>query len=182
MYQNKISLNHAQTNSRDKQHLPRSSGASRIRPRCETLLDQTGFPGATCGSPEDRTRRISPPTCSVIPPGIPDSRLANSVAMLCCRPRAILLQKHPGRHTNSEHDWGRVLQEIADGNGAAEQPAKKLWLGWSPRLLFGHRTHDPPCNFVPEQERCFAPEEGWDTSPPKWELRSAGQRLSLIHI
>lgn len=86
MYQNKISLNHAQTNSRDKQHLPQSSGALWIRARCETLLDQAGVPGATCGSPKDRTRRISPPTCSVIPPGIPDSRLDNSVPMLCCRP------------------------------------------------------------------------------------------------
>ena len=129
MYRNKVTLNHVQTNSRDKQHLPRSSGASWIRARCETLLDQAGVRGATGGSPEDRTRRISRPTCSVIPPGIPDSRLDNSVPMLCCRPvQSYCASILAG--TRIPNTIGReVLQELADGNGAAEQPAKKLWLG-----------------------------------------------------
>jgi hypothetical protein len=34
--------------------------------------------------------------------------------------RAILVRKHFGEHTHSEHDWGWVLHELAHGNAAAE--------------------------------------------------------------
>jgi hypothetical protein len=34
--------------------------------------------------------------------------------------RAIPLQKHPGKHTNSEHDWAWALHELASGKDAAK--------------------------------------------------------------
>ena len=42
-----------------------------IRDRQERLSDLFGLRGATCGNLEHRTRRISSPTCSTIPFGIP---------------------------------------------------------------------------------------------------------------
>jgi hypothetical protein len=35
-------------------------------------------------------------------------------------PHAIPSRKHPGKHTNSEHDWAWILHELAHGKDAAK--------------------------------------------------------------
>lgn len=125
--------------------------------------------------------------------------------------RTFTARKHPSNPTNPEHDWSRILHELARGKDVANPtrkltsrrddkrnslyPAQKTADVASARLRLGEaipiddvvmllevrrrpeiplalsrararRGRYPGFNFVPEQQRCFAPEEGWDTSPP----------------
>ncbi len=49
-----------------------------------------------------------------------DFRLNMSAPDVMFSSRAIPLQKHPGKHTNSEHDWAWVLHGLASGKDAAK--------------------------------------------------------------
>jgi RepB DNA-primase from phage plasmid len=49
-----------------------------------------------------------------------DFRLDIPTAEALPLPHAIPSRKHPGKHTNSEHDWARILHELAHGKDAAK--------------------------------------------------------------
>jgi hypothetical protein len=49
-----------------------------------------------------------------------DFRLTAPARNIMFSSRAIPLQKHPGKHTNSEQDWAWVLHELAQGKDAAK--------------------------------------------------------------
>src|SRR5208282_6574614 len=53
-----------------------------------------------------------------------DFRLDILAADAMLSPHAIPLRKHPGRPTNSEHDWAWVLHELAHGKDAAKLTRK----------------------------------------------------------
>ncbi len=48
-----------------------------------------------------------------------DFRLNIPAANALPLPHAIPSRKHPGKHTNSEHDWAWILHQLAHGKGAA---------------------------------------------------------------
>jgi hypothetical protein len=49
-----------------------------------------------------------------------DFRLDISAANAMLSSRAIPSRKHPGKHTNSEHDWAWVMHDLAHGKDAAK--------------------------------------------------------------
>jgi hypothetical protein len=53
-----------------------------------------------------------------------DLRLDILAADLLLSPRSIPPRKHPDKHTNSEHDWAWVLNELAKGKDAAKLTRK----------------------------------------------------------
>jgi hypothetical protein len=50
-----------------------------------------------------------------------DFRLDIPAANALPSPHAIPSQKHPGKHTNSEHDWGWIPHQLAHGKDAAKR-------------------------------------------------------------
>jgi hypothetical protein len=73
--------------------------------------------------PQPRTQNatniaVNFPSDSTWNPG--DFRLDISAADAMLSSRAIPLRKHPGKRTNSEHDWAWVLHELAHEKDAAK--------------------------------------------------------------
>jgi hypothetical protein len=93
-----------------------------IRGRQEKLSTLLGLQGATCGNLEHRTRRISSPTCSAIPLGIPVTfgwRFQHRTP--CVRPAQSHRENIPAC-TRISNTIGRGFSmKLGHGNGVTEE-------------------------------------------------------------
>jgi hypothetical protein len=91
-------------------------GGDRACTDCNRVLRLPGF----LNSKYDPAYRVTVeyPSNSTWNPG--DFRLDIRAANVMPLSQAIPPRQHPGGHTNSEHDWASVLQELAQGKDAAE--------------------------------------------------------------
>jgi hypothetical protein len=83
---------------------------------CKRVLRLPGFRNSKNDPPYPVT--VKYPCDSTSNPG--DFRLDIPAANALPLPHAIPSRKHPGKHTNSEHDWAWILHELARGKDAAK--------------------------------------------------------------
>jgi hypothetical protein len=83
---------------------------------CKRVLRLPGFRNSKNDPPYPVT--VKCPCDSTSNPG--DFRLDIPAAIALPLPHAIPSRKHPGKHTNSEHDWAWILHELAHGKDAAK--------------------------------------------------------------
>ena len=83
---------------------------------CNRVLRLPGF--RNCENDPSYPITVKYPCDSTSNPG--DFRLDIPAANDLPSPHGIPSQKHPGKHTNSEHDWAWILHELAHGKDAAK--------------------------------------------------------------
>ena len=83
---------------------------------CNRVLRMPGF--RNCENDPSYPITVKYPCDSTSNPG--DFRLDIPAANALPLPHAISSRKHPGKHTNSEHDWAWILHELAHGKDAAK--------------------------------------------------------------
>jgi hypothetical protein len=83
---------------------------------CNRVLCLPGF--RNCKNDSSYPITVKYPCDSTSNPG--DFRLDIPAANAVPLPDAMPSRKHPGRHTNSEHDWAWILHELARGKDAAK--------------------------------------------------------------
>jgi RepB DNA-primase from phage plasmid len=83
---------------------------------CKRVLRLSGF--RNCKSDPSHPIPVTYPCDSTSNPG--DCRLDIPATHALPLPHAIPSRKHPGKHTNSEHDWAWILHELARGKDAAK--------------------------------------------------------------
>ena len=83
---------------------------------CNRVLRLPGF--RNCKNDPSYPITVKYPCDSTSNPG--DFRLDIPAANALPLPHAISSRKHPGKHTNSEHDWAWILHELAHGKDAAK--------------------------------------------------------------
>ena len=83
---------------------------------CNRVLRSPGF--RNCKNDPSHPITVKYPCDSTSNPG--DCRLDIPAANVLPLPHAIPSRKHPGKHTNSEHDWAWILHELARGKDAAK--------------------------------------------------------------
>jgi hypothetical protein len=83
---------------------------------CNQVLRLPGF--RNCKNDPSYPTTVKYPCDSTSNPG--DFRLDIPAANALPLPHAIPSRKHPGKHTNFEHDWAWILHELARGKDAAK--------------------------------------------------------------
>jgi hypothetical protein len=86
------------------------------RTDCNRVLRLPGF--RNCKNDPSYPITVKYPCDSTSNPG--DFRLDIPAANALPLPHAISSRKHPGKHTNSEHDWAWILHELDHGKDAAK--------------------------------------------------------------
>jgi RepB DNA-primase from phage plasmid len=91
-------------------------GGDRTGLDCNRVLRLSGF--RNCKSHPSHPIPVTYPCDSTSNLG--DCRLDIPAANALPLPHAIPSRKHPGKHTNSEHDWAWILHKLARGKDAAK--------------------------------------------------------------